>query len=898
MMNGMSGVRLRMGRNEDVSSRDGVSRRKSNKSTNLPQVTAPGTTPLYYAFILFAVYAIMFWIQGSMDSFQYPTVRRLADIENYPDDFIAERAMERLVKLTDIGPRVAGSYENEVLAVKVLTEEIRKIMKEANLKKHKIELEVKKYSGSFPLRFLDGLTNVYRDVQNVIVKLSPQSGSRHSLLLNCHFDSVPDSPGGSDDGAGCAVMLEILYMLSKSKTPLKNNVVFLFNGAEENLLHGSHGFITQHRWAKEVRAFINLEACGAGGREVLFQSGPQSPWIMKLYAENVRYPFASSLAQEVFESGIIPGDTDFRVFRDFGNISGLDFAWSTNGYVYHTKFDNVDQIPLETLQRTGENILGLTRGMANAQELSDVARFRPGNMIYFDVLGLYLVRWPEMFGNFINIITTILSFWVLRLDLIDAEKEGIRPKLYLETAGKVLGVIVFSSLCSTLATLCISGFISLIGRSMSWYSKPMWLVFLYIIPTVTTVMVFQHYFSGKFLKTIKSRMVLFHIYFNVYQFFWTCILLVLTMLKIRSGYIAWMWVVSPVAVKLVLRAVRKPLPKNPNLKWLLFVLSSVFTPAIQYINMLVGFFSLFIPIMGRSGTQINSEIVTALFTNITCGLLFSYVIPIITVIENPKKIFSIMGIVFPSALLLLLFTPLGFPYSGDTYAPRPQRYMLLHTQRTFHNRHGVEIGSESGYWIVDHDCNSPHTAAPFVPELNYAKQMDKDCEKHLYCGFPYLMPVLSFIRKTHWIVTSPPKIDVDTTMKVVSRARLGDDIVRVTLDISGPDHMGLILSPKPGVQFDQWSLNDDQPVRGPLWNGQETYFVYYASSSGSKNWEIFVDFKIQNGNFNETIMDVAVISHYLHGPKKNDIGFKRMLAQFPPWTAVNSWTATYKSYIV
>lgn len=50
-------------------------------------------------------------------------------------------------------------------------------------------------------------------------------------------------------------MLEMLRVISLSNNILRHNIIFLFNGGEENFMPASHGFITQHKWAKEVNYF-------------------------------------------------------------------------------------------------------------------------------------------------------------------------------------------------------------------------------------------------------------------------------------------------------------------------------------------------------------------------------------------------------------------------------------------------------------------------------------------------------------------------------------------------------------------------------------------------------------------------------------------------------------------
>lgn len=55
----------------------------------------------------------------------------------------------------------------------------------------------------------------------------------------------------------------------------------------------------------------------------------------------------------------------------FEFLAGMDFAHVFNGYRYHTKYDHIDYIPPEVLQRTGDNILALVQRIANSDELTN-----------------------------------------------------------------------------------------------------------------------------------------------------------------------------------------------------------------------------------------------------------------------------------------------------------------------------------------------------------------------------------------------------------------------------------------------------------------------------------------------------------------------------------------------
>jgi hypothetical protein len=224
-------------------------------------------------------------------------------------------------------------------------------------------------------------------VQNILVRLPGQQPSSKSVLLVAHYDSVPQSPGASDDGSGVVTLLETLRAL-KAGPPLKNDVIALFSDGEEVGLTGASSFVSEHSWAKNVGVVFNFEARGTSGPVFMFETSDRNGWLIREFGKAVPYPSASSFMYAIYK--ILPNDTDLSTFKKAG-MSGFNFAYIDNVENYHTQQDSLSAIDERSVQHDGSYALSLSRHFGNL----NLENPRATDAVYFDLLGSTLVSYPS-----------------------------------------------------------------------------------------------------------------------------------------------------------------------------------------------------------------------------------------------------------------------------------------------------------------------------------------------------------------------------------------------------------------------------------------------------------------------------------------------------------------------
>ena len=96
----------------------------------------------------------------------------------------------------------------------------------------------------------------------------------------------------------------------------------------------------------------------------------------------------------------------------------MDFAFINNGYVYHTKYDTAKAIPKGSIQRAGENVLGVLKGMSVSPYLENPAEYKHGNLVFFDVLGSFIIRYPKRIQLILNNLTCVIVLLVFVQKLV------------------------------------------------------------------------------------------------------------------------------------------------------------------------------------------------------------------------------------------------------------------------------------------------------------------------------------------------------------------------------------------------------------------------------------------------------------------------------------------------
>ena len=154
----------------------------------------------------------------------------------------------------------------------------------------------------------------------------------------------------------------------------------------------------------------------------------------------------------------------------------------------------------------------LVRGVATSPLLAHPGEYRHGKVVFFDFLGLFMVVYPERLGAIINAIFVLASFCYLFAEVKWSGCKVPCPPcqrafsavlfvyVYLVSCGLIAAGLV-AVLLSWLAAMCINLVtamgLSLLGRSMSWFSRPLLLFPLYMGPAILAVAGVHHCWQAK-----------------------------------------------------------------------------------------------------------------------------------------------------------------------------------------------------------------------------------------------------------------------------------------------------------------------------------------------------------------------------------------------------------------
>lgn len=158
----------------------------------------------------------------------------------------------------------------------------------------------------------------------------------------------------------------------------------------------------------------------------------------------------------------------------------------------------MDVIPRGSIQNTGDNILSLARALSNASELSNIEANESGHVVFFDVLGLFMISYTEDNGKIINystagvaFILVIISIW--RMSAVSSIHHcQVVPRLVILVILQIIALVLSLGL-----PILVAYYFDSIGLSIAYFSSLKLIIGLYICPSLLglslPVLVYFHF---------------------------------------------------------------------------------------------------------------------------------------------------------------------------------------------------------------------------------------------------------------------------------------------------------------------------------------------------------------------------------------------------------------------
>lgn len=754
-------------------------------------------------------------------------------------------------------------------------------------------LEVEAFTASGTYAYSDPGTHStyisYSDVPSVVARLSPIAAAGGSvdtaggaLLINNHIDSAVGTPGGSDNVAGVAVALESLRSLTRMTADmdrLSRPVVFLFNGGEEPLLVGADGFVKTHRWASEVAAHINLESSGADDSYMLAQVGRTGPWLEHVFARAVKRPSGIVAASELYESNLVPGESDFRIFREAG-IPGYNFVLTRRGEVYHTRYDDAQHVTMKTVLYGGRVLvipLALElagRSDAIGKHLAAEDRSRDARAAYFDVLGFFTVVYSAsmsaVFASTILVIAAVL-FCCYVPDGVCSSSQRLSFLGHSPVGRRRLRMLAVYALCcfAGLASASVAAlmYVFVLQRPLSWYGSTRFALAVFVPPFVTGVTTMLQLSLPHGLAAVDTYDSMLH----AVSAFYLCILALMLGKGLLMSYLP-----AAILCGCVLGIVA-PFPQSwVFVRFLINTIpGSVFMGPVAY-ELLCGYLA----VLGRTGSAPSDVIASILVGSAAVvtamgPLLPLYVFYPLTIARVRKWSVWIAILV---ATLVALLPELTLPHRDAVYSKdAPKRIVVAHfyaPQQSVSNVLGIAPVD-----VIPVDINTTVRMLPFseldtlehVPDWGLLGSSITEAMRDL-------RPVLD--KWSYFEVKEPLQLDVPTA-SVVSEKDDGSGDRVVSILILAPDAMQISLRIMPvrsGGVVKRWSFADSM---NEFRDGEGAYVRHIGGVKGAERLEFSVVVEVDPVTKERPRVEFDVTSSR-PGKSRSDV---LKVLYFPQWTS-------------